>query len=80
MFLLGLTVQSQSDRVVAVQVEKDTFARRADELLREFHDRILADTRRAIDPETQTVVDRPDSLGLLAREAIYYGANSFYLH
>jgi hypothetical protein len=80
MLLLGLTVQSQSDRTFSVQVTDDKLAVRADQLLREFHDRVLADGAPAFDNESQTFVDRSDSIGLLAREAIYYGADSFYLH
>jgi hypothetical protein len=80
MLLLGLTVQSQSDRTFSIQVTDEEFAVRADQLLREFHDRVLADGPPALHGEPRTFVDRPDSIGLRAREAIYYGADSFYLH
>jgi hypothetical protein len=32
------------------------------------------------DQESQTFIEAPDSIGPAAREAIYYGAESFYLH
>jgi len=80
MLLLGLMVQSPTNRTHAVQTEDKTFADRVDRLLRELHDRILSDCAPTYDKETQTVITRPDSMGSLAREAIYYGAESFYLH
>jgi hypothetical protein len=80
MLLLGLTVQSQSDRTFSVQVADDRFIERADQLLREFHDRVLEDAKPAFDNKSQKFVERPDSIGLLAREAIYFGADSLYLH
>src|SRR3984893_12473501 len=80
MLLLGLTVQSQSDRTFSVQVSDDKFIERADQLLREFHDGVLEDAKPAFDKESQKFVERPDSIGLLAREAIYFGADSLYLH
>ncbi len=80
MLLLGLTVQSQNDRTFSVQVSDNKFAARADQLLREFHDRVLEDSKPAFDTESQKFIERFDSIGLVAREAIYYGAESFYLH
>jgi hypothetical protein len=80
MLLLGLTVQSQSDRPFSVQVADDKFAERADQLLREFHDRVLEDGTPAFDNKAQKFVEGPESIGLKAREAIYFGADSFYLH
>jgi hypothetical protein len=80
MLLLGLTVQSQSDRTFSVRVADDKFATHADQLLREFHDRVLLDGTPAFDSKSQKFVDRPESIGLLAREAIYFGADSLYLH
>jgi hypothetical protein len=80
MLLLGLMVQSQSDSIFSVQAVDDAFAARADQLLREFHDRVMTDGAPAFDREPQNSVSGPDSIGLMAREAIYYGAESFYLH
>jgi hypothetical protein len=80
MLLLGLTVQSQSDRTFSVQVADDKFTLRADQLLREFHDRVLEDATPAFDNKSLKFVERPESIGLAAREAIYFGADSFYLH
>lgn len=50
----------------------------ADKLLRELHDAVLWDARPEFDPDTGAPTSLP-SLGHLAREAIYYGAESFYL-
>jgi Nuclease-related domain len=80
MLLLGLMVQSTSNRTYAVETRDDTFPTRADRLLREFHDRVLADGALTFDRETGKFIERPDSIGLMGREAIYYGADSFYLH
>ncbi|MEH2569624.1 hypothetical protein [Bradyrhizobium sp. AZCC 2289] len=80
MLLLGLTVQSQSDRTFSVRVADDKFAVLADRLLREFHDRILEDCTPAFDKQSEKFVELPDSIGLKAREAIYFGADSLYLH
>jgi hypothetical protein len=80
MLLLGLAVQTQNNCTYSVQVDDGTFAGRADELLREFHDRVLADSASTFNPETEKFVERPNSIGSTAREAIYYGADSFYLH
>jgi hypothetical protein len=80
MLLLGLAVQSQSDCTYSVQVSDDTFAASADLLLRELHDRVLEDCASTFDPEVNGFIKGPNSIGLMAREAIYYGADSFYLH
>ncbi len=80
MLLLGLTVQSQSDRTYSVHVGNGTFAAHADQLLRELHDRVLAEGATVFDHEANRFVESPDSIGPRAREAIYYGADSFYLH
>jgi hypothetical protein len=63
-----------------VQVGDDTFAVRADQLLRELHDRVLADSASFFDHEANKFIESPNLIGLKAREAIYYGADSFYLH
>jgi hypothetical protein len=80
MLLLGLTVQSQSDRTFSVQVADDKFTVRADQLLGEFHDRVLKDGTPAFDKKSQKFVENPESIGRAAREAIYFGADSLYLH
>lgn len=80
MLLVGLMVQSTSDRTYAAFMTDGDYAERADTLLREMHDRILVDAIPASDPITQTFMDGPERVGLLAREAIYYGAENFYTH
>lgn len=80
LLLLGLMTQSDHDRTYQIVTADQTFAERADKLLREFHDRVLEDVGISFDPETKTMPDRADSLGYLARESIYYGAESFYVH
>src|SRR5215204_4696992 len=81
MLMLGLMVQSQSDRTFSVEATDDTFAARADQLLREFHDSLLKGSVPAFDETAQTLIAPPaESIGLRGREAIYYGADSFYLH
>ena len=80
LLLLGLTVQSPTERVYAVQSTHEGFAARADVLFREFHDRVLADSASTLDRETRRIVQRSDFVRLSAREAIYYGAEGFYLH
>jgi hypothetical protein len=80
LLLLGLMVQSQGDRTFTVEAIDDEFAPRADQLLREFHDRVLEDCTPAFDKNSQKFFERPESIGLVAREAIYFGADSFYLH
>lgn len=76
MLLLGLMVQSLSDRTYSVVVPDSGFEDKADTLLREFHDRLIADSR----PNIEDASDIEKKLGSAAREAIYYGADSFYLH
>jgi hypothetical protein len=76
MLLMGLMVQSTSDRTHVVVVLDNDFESRADALLREFHDRLIADAR----PILEDPSDIERKLGVAAREAIYYGADSFYLH
>ncbi len=80
MLLLGLLIQCTDDRTYSVQNIDDNFAARADQLLREFHDRVLFDGVPIFDRLTGDVNNNPDSIGMFAREAIYYGSDSFYLH
>nr|WP_298682208.1 nuclease-related domain-containing protein [uncultured Dongia sp.] len=79
MLLLGLIVQSSSEEIFSVIPEGDDFVRAADRLLQEFHERLAADfTRQPLIPHE--ALESGDSFGAFAREAIYYGAESFYLH
>lgn len=78
--LIGLTVQSPSPKTYTVVPNNDGFAERADHLLREFHDTVVFDFASRIDPAKPSFNDKTESLGAAAREAIYYGADSFYLH
>ena len=80
LLLLGLMVQSPAERTYTVETAREGFAASVDALFREFHDRVLADAASTFDPETRIFVDREASIGLLGREAIYYGAEGFYLH
>lgn len=80
LLLVGLMVQAPDDRTYASEVNGTDFAARADALFREFHDRVNEDARSVFDPTSQKFLEKPDSLGMFAREAIYYGAQSFYLH
>ena len=80
LLLLGLMVQSPTERTYAVQSASKGFGDCADALLREFHDRLLVDFASTFDGGTRLFVEREDSIGLFAREAIYYGAEGFYLH
>lgn len=79
MLLLGLAVQSGSDRIWSVLPSDQEFAVKADKLLRELHDRINEDSPW-IDRETGELADPSTVIGSIAREAIYYGADGFYLH
>ncbi len=80
MLLLGLLVQSKSDRTYTAGSRDESFVARVDGLLRELHDRVFADGAPTFDPATTTFIELPNSIGLLGREAIYYGPDSFYLH
>ena len=80
LLLLGLMIQSPSEHTYAVQSTRDDFAACADNLFREFHNQVLADFASTLDRTTHDFVEREDSIGLFAREAIYYGAEGFYLH
>jgi len=80
MLLVGLLVQSPSDRTYSTALPESDFKVQVDSLLRELHDRILVDATPAFDSLTQTFVNGPEHIGPLAREAIYYGAENFYLH
>lgn len=80
LLLLGLTVQCERDDTYSVLSDVEDFAVRADLLLREFHDRVLRDCAPAFCKDTQQFIERPEGIGLIAREAIYYGADSFYFH
>ena len=80
LLLLGLMVQSPTDRSYAVPSAREGFAACADKLFREFHDRVLDDVASTFDPKTRFFVERENSIGIFGREAIYYGAENFYIH
>jgi len=50
MLLLGLMVQSSSDRISSVIAPESEFEERADKLLQEFHDRLTLDSMEFDDP------------------------------
>ena len=79
MLLIGLAVQSTDGRTYTIAQSAVEFATLADRLLRELHDALLWEARPKANDETGAPMS-PPSLGHLAREAIYYGAESFYLH
>ncbi|SSC72749.1 unnamed protein product [Ciceribacter sp. T2.26MG-112.2] len=79
MLLVGLAVQSGSERVWNILPSDDQFAGKVDKLLRELHDRINEDSPW-IDRETGALAEPSEVIGSVAREAIYYGADGFYLH
>lgn len=79
LLLLGLAVQSTDGRTYTVQSPSTTFGAEVDRLCRELHDAINWAARPTFDPETGVPSFSPE-IGPLAREAIYYGAESFYLH
>lgn len=80
MLLLGLTIQSDSDQTFSVLPKDDEFLTTADKLLREFHDRMIENARAKMDWSDPDFVKKDEVLGPLSQEAIYYGADGFYLH
>ena len=80
LLLLGLMVQSPNESNLASDSEAEGFAERADSLFLEFHKRMMLDRLQTYDQESDQFTERPDSVGLMGREAIYYAADSFYLH
>ncbi|MGR9373871.1 nuclease-related domain-containing protein [Rhizobium leguminosarum] len=80
LLLLGLMVQAPTNSTHSVIALNESFIASADSLLREFHDRLIKDCRSTFDPETGMFTDLPNSVGLVAREAIYYGPEGFYAH
>lgn len=79
MLLVGLAIQSASDRTFSVLPASDDFAGQADRLLRELHDSING-AAPFINPDTGAEHDPAAFVGEVAREAIYYGADGFYAH
>jgi hypothetical protein len=77
MLLVGLMVQSTNDQTYSLQSDESSFAARADQLLHEFHGRLITEAWAF---EAGKFVESPDTVGLVGREAIYYGAESFYIH
>ncbi len=80
LLLLGLMVQSPSEHTFSAQRVGDGFVVGADFLLHEFHGRVMADAALTFDPTAGSIDGQENSIGLFAREAIYYGAAGFYLH
>jgi len=80
MLLIGLLVQASGDNTYSIDAYSSDFLSRADGLLREFHDLINDAYRPVFDAETHVPVDSEELIGPLAREAIYYGAESFFQH
>lgn len=80
MLLVGLAVQSSSDRIHTTIGDPESFMSGADTLLREMHDRIMADAqvRKAADPFA--IANPREMIVPIAHEAIYYAPESFYLH
>ncbi|WP_296201205.1 nuclease-related domain-containing protein [uncultured Hyphomicrobium sp.] len=80
MLLVGLIVQSTVPHTYSTLLDDESLEEQADRLLQEFHERLLADAAPIYDSETGTVNWPDDALTLMGREAIYYGADSLYLH
>lgn len=80
LLLLGLMVQSQSDQTYAVVSSGGDFIQKADSLFREFHDRLNMDIANLFNHETMRYTETPELIGFSGREAIYYGAQGFYIH
>ena len=78
MLLVGLLVQSESSDVFETVGDTEDLVSRADNLLEEFHTALEAPLRQLSKGQSQQ--DRPKTnFGDLAKEAIYYGAESAYV-
>lgn len=76
MLLLGTAVQSQTHRTFSVLPQDQEFEGSADRLLREFHDAVTLD----FISQNPTQFDHSEmKINAIAREAIYYGADSFFI-
>lgn len=80
LLLLGLMVQSPTDRTYTVDSGREGFAASVDALFSEFHERVMADAISSIQWEPGGIVAREDTIGRMGREVIYYGAQGFYAH
>jgi len=80
MLLLGLTVQADSDRIYTVVPTDEVFSNKADKLLREFHDRVIENARSKMNWSDPNSIKGDEAFGPMSQEAIYYGADGFYLH
>ena len=80
LLLLGLMVQSPTDRTYSVDSPRKGFAASVHGLFAEFHERVMADAVSTIQWESGGIVAGDDTIGQLGREAIYYGAQGFYAH
>lgn len=79
MLLLGLAVQSPSSQTFDHLPLDRSFEEKADKLLREFHDHLLSKTKKYFDRDNFDVDNSVEAIANAAREAIYYGADSFYV-
>ena len=83
MLLVGLCAQASDDRVWSeCQENGSEFIATLDTLLREMHDVLLSDIKSDLNAASEGTFVGPsdDAVATLAREAIYYGAEGFYLH
>ena len=80
LLLLGLMVQSTTERIYLVPPVDDDFLTRVDALFSEFHQRLFENVTLSFDPKTTELGDPKDIIGEYGREAIYYGADGLYLH
>lgn len=78
MLLVGLLVQSESSNVFETVGDTENLVSRADNLLEEFHTALEAPLRQL--SQIQSQQENPkSSFGEIAKEAIYYGAESAYV-
>lgn len=77
MLLVGLMVQSPTDKTISVVQHNNLLVETMDKLLEAFHDALTRAMRP--DGDFQTA-DFDEKMGAFGREAIYYGANSAFIH
>jgi hypothetical protein len=80
MLLLGLIVQADSDRIYSVVPTDEEFSIKADIFLREFHDRVNENARSKMYWSDPNSIKGDEAFGPMSQEAIYYGADGFYVH
>jgi hypothetical protein len=79
MLLLGLLIKSTHHDTYNYLPLNLNAIEVLDTLLREFHDALLSEFLGAIETQTMGTASPETTIGAFAREAIYYGAESFYL-